>query len=195
MKQINYLRPIAVGCAMALALGFLALTNAIGIWEIPELWSQIFAACTGAIVVAVVTMLLMQGQRTSEEAKEKSIKIHESKVEVYSRFVSRMYKLLADDNVSCDDFLNLRTEIFGSLIFYLDDGHLNLLLKEVSRIKDFTDSEEMASTFARITNILQDDLAGRTYRPDDKERVLVELWNQFDRIASSCPRPMPKETK
>ena len=74
MKKNNYLRPIAVGSVLALALGFLALTNTIGIWGIPELWSQIFAACTGAIVVAVVTMVLMQGQRTTEEEKEKSIK-------------------------------------------------------------------------------------------------------------------------
>ena len=181
--------PIVIGVVMALSLGFLSLANVIGVWPVPELWSQIFAACTGAIVVAVVTMVLMRGQRATEEAKEKSIKIHESKVEVYSRFVSKMYKLLADDQVSCDDFLNLRSEIFGSLIFYLDDRHLHHLLDEVTRIKDFRDNSEMVSTFARITNILQDDLAGRPYVPDNKERVLVSLWQQFDKLSEYCPLP------
>lgn len=192
MKKNNYLRPIAVGSVLALALGFLALTNTIGIWGIPELWSQIFAACTGAIVVAVVTMVLMQGQRTTEEEKEKSIKIYENKVEVYSRFVGKMYKLLADDNVSCDDFLSLRSEIFSSLIFYLDDAHLALILEEVNHIKNFQDNAEMVSTFARITNILQDDLAGRAYHPDDKERVLVSLWKQFENITAACPVNIPQ---
>ena len=174
---------------LTLVLGFLALTNAIGIWGIPELWSQIFAACTGAIVVAVVTMVLMHGQRATEEAKEKSIKIYESKVAVYSRFVAKMYKLLDDDQVLCDDFLALRTEIFSTLIFYLDDSHLRLMLAEVNNIKDFSDTTAMISTFARITNILQDDLLARAYRADDREQVLVDMWQQFEKLSAFCPIP------
>lgn len=189
MKQGKLFWPLVVGLVLVMALGFLALTNVIGVWKIPELWSQIFAACTGAIVVAVVTMLLMHGQRATEEEKEKSIKIYESKVAVYSRFVTKMYKLLEDDQVSCDDFLNLRTEIFSTLIFYLDDNHLRMMLAEVSQIKDFRDNEAMASTFARITNILQDDLLARTYKADDREQVLVDLWQRFETLSAFCPIP------
>ena len=178
---------------LVLVLGFLALTNAIGIWRIPELWSQIFAACTGAIVVAVVTMVLMHGQRATEEAKEKSIKIYESKVAVYSRFVTKMYKLLEDDHVSCDDFLALRTEIFSTLIFYLDDSHLRMMLTEIVNIKDFRDGTAMVSTFARITNILQDDLLARAYKADDREQVLVDLWQRFETLSAFCPIPSKKE--
>ena len=189
MKQGKLFWPLVVGLVLVLALWFLALTNVIGVWKIPELWSQIFAACTGAIVVAVVTMLLMHGQRATEEEKEKSIKIYESKVAVYSRFVTKMYKLLEDDQVSCDDFLNLRTEIFSTLIFYLDDSHLRMLLAEVSQIKDFRDNEAMVSTFARITNILQDDLLARDYKADDREQVLVDLWQRFETLSAFCPIP------
>lgn len=189
MKQGKLFWPLVVGLVLVLALWFLALTNVIGVWKIPELWSQIFAACTGAIVVAVVTMLLMHGQRATEEEKEKSIKIYESKVAVYSRFVTKMYKLLEDDQVSCDDFLNLRTEIFSTLIFYLDDSHLRMMLAEVSQIKDFRDNEAMVSTFARITNILQDDLQARDYKADDREQVLVDLWQRFETLSAFCPIP------
>lgn len=189
MKQGKLFWPLVVGLVLVLALWFLALTNVIGVWKIPELWSQIFAACTGAIVVAVVTMLLMHGQRATEEEKEKSIKIYESKVAVYSRFVTKMYKLLEDDQVSCDDFLNLRTEIFSTLIFYLDDSHLRMMLAEVSQIKDFRDNEAMVSTFARITNILQDDLLARDYKADDREQVLVDLWQRFETLSAFCPIP------
>ncbi|MBQ7279836.1 MAG: ammonium transporter [Bacteroidales bacterium] len=183
---------IAVGVAVALTLGFLAVTNVTGVWAIPELWSQIFAACTGALVVAVVTMVLMRGQRAAEEEKEKGIKIYENKVEAYSRFVTKMYKLLSDERISCDDFLNLRMDIFNSLIFYLEDDHLRLILREVEGIDDFQNVDEMIHSFARITNILQDDLAGRTYKPDDKERVLVSLWKRFGAMASACPLPADK---
>lgn len=69
MKQSKLFWPLVVGLVLVLALGFLALTNIIGIWRIPELWSQIFAACTGSIVVAVGTMVLMHGQRATEERK------------------------------------------------------------------------------------------------------------------------------
>ena len=189
MKQSKLFWPLVVGLVLALVLGFLSLTNVIGVWRIPELWSQIFAACTGAIVVAVVTMVLMHGQRATEEAKEKSIKIYESKVAVYSRFVAKMYKLLDDDQVSCDDFLALRTEIFSTLIFYLDDSHLRMMLAEVNQIKDFSDTTAMISTFARITNILQDDLAARAYRADDREQVLVDMWQQFEKLSAFCPIP------
>ena len=91
--------------------------------------------------------------------------------------------------MSCDDFLNLRTEIFSTLIFYLDDNHLRMMLAEVSQIKDFRDNEAMVSTFARITNILQDDLLARTYKADDREQVLVDLWQHFETLSAFCPIP------
>lgn len=182
MKQKNMI--IAIAVTIALITGFLAVANNIGIWAIPELWSQIFAACMGAIVVGVVTLVLMRGQRASEEEKEKSIRLHENKVEAYSRFVGKMYKLLADDKMSCEDFLSLRTEVFGSLIFYLSDDNLGHLLHELSGVSNIHDGEEMVKVFARITNILQDDLDGSPYQPDKKERILVSLWHQFSHITA-----------
>ena len=193
MKFGKLFWPMVFGLVLVLVMGFLALTNVIGVWKIPELWSQIFAACTGAIVVAVVTMVLMHGQRATEEEKEKNIKIYESKVAVYSRFVTKMYKLLEDDQVSCDDFLALRTEIFSTLIFYLDDSHLRMMLAEVNKIQDFSDTNAMISTFARITNILQDDLLARAYKADDREQVLVNMWQQFEKLSAFCP--IPKQNK
>lgn len=185
MKQQLNIWPVAVAVAVALCAGLLAVAGATGLWSGGELWSQLLAACMGAIVVAVVTMVLMRGQRASEEEKEKSIKIHESKVEVYSRFVARMYKLLADDEVSLCDFLGLRTEIYGSLIFYLADSNLRLILAEVATIDDYRDRTRMLETFARITRILQADLG--TAHPEGSERTLVELWQRFDDIQRRHP--------
>ena len=95
---------------------------------------------------------------------------------------------VADDKMSCDDFLSLRTEMFGSLIFYLSDDNLNCLLGELNGITNIHNHEEMVSVFARITNILQDDLAGQPYTPDRKEHVLTDLWHQFGSLARSCPK-------
>ena len=187
MKQKNMI--LAVSVTVALVAGFLAVAHLVGIWSIAELWSQFFAACMGAIVVAVVTLVLMRGQRTSEEEKEKSIRLHENKVEAYSRFVGKMYKLLADDRMSCEDFLNLRTDIFGSLIFYLSDDNLEHLLHELNGVTDINDDDEMVKVFARITNILQDDLDNLPYQPDKKERILVNLWRQFGHLSTCSVKP------
>ena len=46
MKQKDNILYISV--AVALTIGLLVVANAVGIWHIPELWSQILAACMGA---------------------------------------------------------------------------------------------------------------------------------------------------
>lgn len=51
----------------------------------------------------------------------------------------------------------------------------------------------MISTFARITNILQDDLLSRSYRADDSEQVLVDLWQRFESLSAFCPIPGRKD--
>ena len=92
MNSRNLLPAVAV--VLVLAMGFLVVVATTGVWHGAEMWSQVCAACMGAIVVAVVTLVLMRGQRVSEEEKGKSIKIHESKVEVYSRFVGSLHNPL-----------------------------------------------------------------------------------------------------
>ena len=47
----------------------------------------------------------------------------------------------------------------------------------------------MISTFARITNILQDGLLACAYKADNREQALVDMWQQFEKLSSFCPIP------
>ena len=44
---------------------------------------------------------------------------------------------------------------------------------------------------------LQDDLLARAYRADDREQVLVDMWQQFEKLSAFCPIPSrnKKETQ
>lgn len=52
---------------------------------------QIVAACLGAIITMFITRMLLRNQSESEEDNEKNIKIYESKIKVYSSFISKMW--------------------------------------------------------------------------------------------------------
>ncbi|MBQ9638974.1 MAG: hypothetical protein IJV22_05405 [Bacteroidales bacterium] len=183
MVRSNDNRRLAIAIVLALVVSFSAMANAVGLKDVPKLWPQVMATCAGAIVVVVVTMLLMRGQRVTEEEKEKSIKIHERKVEVYARFVVRMYKLLASDKMSCGGFVSLRTVISGSLIFYLSDKNRKRLLGELNGMRNICDEKEMVAVFARITCIQQDDWNGNERSGAGGEQMQVGMWSRFGDLA------------
>ena len=58
---------------------FVLLAWLCGAWLDLEIASQLFAAIAGAIIAAIITMLLLKGQSESEETKDKNIKIYEKK--------------------------------------------------------------------------------------------------------------------
>ena len=165
---------------------FVLLAWLCGAWLDLEIASQLFAAIAGAIIAAIITMLLLKGQSDSEEQKDKSIKIYENKIQVYSHFLSLMWKTLDDEELSKDEFISIRSKIFETLIFYIDDSYIDDLRKAFSEINLENGGVETPKTFCKITRILKNDLNG--FKNDEKnmqEDKIESLWSSLGSVLNN----------
>lgn len=161
-----------------------------------DLAFQMVAACLGAVITALITAMLLKEQSKQqillnerEEAKDKNIKIYESKIAVYSDFVSKMWKTIEDDRVEEQELRELRGEAFRKLVFYLNNKNISVLAEKVEQIELFAPNEEPSviekkrlgniAAFSEITKILQDDVKQDEQDTADATSI-TKLWLQFN---------------
>ena len=180
-------------------LGFGIITAILAIcffvFHVPDLWSQLLAiiasAFLGAGATAWITNTLLINQQKSEEAKEKNIKVYENKIQVYSEFISKMWKTLEDDELTDEEIRGIRSDIFNKLIFYLKKDDIIKLAEKVRSIKSsesFNDGEDkpidkakkttgIIECFSEITGLLRADV--NNYEQTDAKQEISRLWNKF----------------
>lgn len=162
-----------------------------------NIWSvQVMSACLGAIITIIATRLLLSKQsdleskreidrRKADEKEKRDFEIYNAKLDIYSDFVSNMYDIISDNNITEEKFLNLRTKLLGKVCFYVNNKEvLEGIKTELDKVKDYTDNNRMANAFAAITNILQKDL-----RKDDVSDTttadISSLWGKFEEISAN----------
>lgn len=169
------------------------------VFHIPDFYPQILAiiasACLGAGATAWITRLLLDSQKKAEEEKEKNIKIYENKIAVYSEFISKLWKTMADGYLNEDELRDIRSEVFNKLIFYLGIEDIKKLSKEIKGIKELQpklsednesinskDSGTLVTIYSEITNILRNDINKGKDDNDalkDATNELSALWTGF----------------
>lgn len=180
-------------------LGFGIITAILAIcffvFHVPDFWSQLLAiiasAFLGAGATAWITNTLLKNQQESEEAKEKNIKVYENKIQVYSEFISKMWKTLEDNVITDEEIRGIRSDIFNKLIFYLKKDDIIKLAEKVRSIKSsesFNDGEDKAidkakkttgiiECFSEITELLRADVNNNVQTETKQE--ISRLWNNF----------------
>ena len=142
---------------------------------------EICCALIGTIITAVITVFLLQGQSSSDEKKDKNIKIYENKLEVYSEYVRQMWETISDDEELDDKEWNqLRAQTFGKLIFYLDAEAIQNLTQYVSEIDKARREDNLQGIkigFTNITRLLTDEIATHKSK---QEADYTKLFNQFN---------------
>lgn len=192
LKQIGHFFAIFVIVLLALAI-------CLYVFHIPAFYPQILAiiasACLGAGVTAWITKSLLASQKKSEEDKEKNIKIYENKIAVYSEFISKLWKTMADGYLNEDELRDIRSEVFNKLIFYLGIDDIKKLSDEIIRIKDLQpklsedkegidskDSGLLVKAYSEITNLLRNDIKKGLDGNDainNAANELSVLWKKF----------------
>ncbi len=182
---------LAVAVAIVLMVSLVLL--AARVWDVPEAYAQgeaiILSAFFGAILTAIVTYVVLNSRVKAEAKKEKDIKIHENKIEVYSSFIEKLWRTMEDEILEEEEMRDIRKETFGKLIFYLKPGSIEKLSDAIeelgtTRVKVAVTEKEkqckpdkIRELLTTITNILRDDL--NDIETDKKLGLGVGLWNNF----------------
>ncbi len=179
------------GALILLGVLIAILAICLFVFEIPGLWAQLLAiiasAFLGAGVTAWVTNSLLDRQQAVEEEKEKNIKIHQSKIDVYSKFIREVWNQAAEsDAVDKEALKPIRSLIFNKLIFYLDKA-------ELTELKELFNKDKMPKNriqlYSQITDIVRRDVDNnndkKREKPEGSEsytELVKGLWNAISNI-------------
>ncbi len=148
------------------------------LFSIHDLWYETVAAVLSVVLTAAVTFLLLKGQSEGEERRDKNIKLHERKLEVYIKFTYKMWDILSDDNINAEEIKTLRSEMFNGLLFFLDNHQIEQIdsaLKELISDKELN-SDDCRKSFTKITEILRCDINNTAYE-EHKIAAASSLWS------------------
>jgi hypothetical protein len=148
------------------------------LYSIHDLWYETVAAVLSVVLTAAVTFLLLKGQSEGEERRDKNIKLHERKLEVYTQFTYKMWDILSDDNINAEEIKILRSEMFNGLLFFLDNHQIEQIddaLKELISDKELN-SDDCRKSFTKITEILRCDINNTPYE-EHKITAASSLWS------------------
>lgn len=149
-----------------------------------NIWAvQVLSACLGAVITIIATRLLLSKQSDQQQALmkkqedvDKSIKIHEKKIEVYSEFIKAMWNITEDGTLDNKALITLKNQIFNKLIFYLNDNSLE-------KLKDFlvqqteSNKPKVIDFYAQVTNLLREELNEEDDKTIDNTEQIRDLWN------------------
>lgn len=179
------------------AIGLVAIV--LGLFSSHDMLFQSVAVLLSVMVTAIVTGALLERQTSGEEKREMNIKIYENKIAVYSKFITKMWGVLADNRpVSTEQMMTLRKELFNQLIFYVDETLIDKITAQFKSLESIENAEKnnnaaYRKAFAAITAILHDDIAPKTAdknRDVSKEEYtkrVSHLWSSFGSSDEESP--------
>ena len=147
MKSLKNLKSLGlIILVILLTLFIIVATVMFQIFEIEILPAQFAGAIIGVVITVIITAVLLQGQTSSEEKKDKNMKIFEKKQEIYHNFINELQKIILDNQITylykrevtkneepVDELKDLIFQI-GYLRLHASEDTINGVLEGVSKI-------------------------------------------------------------
>lgn len=112
---------------------------------LPKIIEEINNGAIGAILTAIVTVFLLQGQTATEEERDKNLTVFEKKQEVYHNFLEKLKDIVEDGKVQ----IALNKDPVDTI------DELKDLLFQLSYIQMHSTEETTQAIFERVTNLIK----------------------------------------
>jgi hypothetical protein len=171
-KKINYFA--AIICAIIAIIIFCAIAVIFNVMPLNSLPVSFLGATLGALIGALITLVLLRGQTDIEEKKGKDIRIHERKTEVFQKFIEAVWKVWSDKKITIEEFRDLTSQYYQYLMIYIkpddkkgkkaDDkeDRLKIIGKCLSKMGECIDKpekvDELRDRIIDIINVLSKEL-------------------------------------
>jgi flagellar motor component MotA len=149
---------IGVICLVCLIIFcIVAITGKI--YTLDELPLNFMSAFLGAIVTAVLTLILLSGQSSAEEIKERNVIVFNKKTVIFEDFINRLYKILQEQRINGYTYREIKTEFYTKLVLYLKKKSQREITGYLEKLVDCTgiDIDDKSVTEADL-NYNYDDL-------------------------------------
>ena len=128
MKNTNnfFSSIIAAFCLFLLC----SITVIFGLHPIDELPMSFIGAALGAVITGIITLVLLKGQSSAQEVKERNVKIFEKKSKICEEYINLVWKIWEGRKITNDQYQELTSEYYKNLMIYLKKEKGSILKEE-----------------------------------------------------------------
>lgn len=164
--------------SVVLALIAFGVAVLFRIFSVADVWAQMFAALIGAMITVIITLLLLQGQTSSEETKERNTKVFEERLRIYQEFLHKLCDVVKDMKIEPEEEVELEFQV-AYIAMHTSSDSISIISDQVRDIivaikKGESDCNEMLSQLFVIADAFYKELYGKenAYDGDDRSKVI-----------------------
>jgi hypothetical protein len=150
---------ISLIALLCVAIFCLVITT-FEIFTVGDLPSNFIAAFLEAVITAVITVVLLSGQSSAEEIKERNVKVFEKKSMAFEEYINKLWQVWEDHIISSEEYKDLIADYYRKLMVYL---------------KDPNKSDEINKRLENIGNYIDQKTYGEEYK--DLRGNIIDVIN------------------
>ena len=125
-----------------------------GIYDNMSLWPNFYGALMGVILTAVTTVVLLLGQTSSEEEKERNTKVFEEKINVYKEFLQIFCKIIEDGKIDKTNKIQLQFQL-SYIAMHTKSEHIKQISSQVKTIVLKLTDDKIENYMPQLFTIVQ----------------------------------------
>ncbi|MDR1245126.1 MAG: hypothetical protein LBJ98_04035 [Endomicrobium sp.] len=179
-KPIDY--SVAIITAIVAIIVFCIIAVIFKVVPIDVLPANFIGATLGALIGALITLILLRGQTDIEEKKGKDIRILETKTKVFQHFIEAVWKVWKNQVITIEDFRDLTSEYYQNLMIYLKDDKRAKAIGDALTViggkigkNSYKDTKELREKIVLIIDTLSEDL-------DLGGKIDMKIMEEHDKI-------------
>lgn len=112
---------------------FLFLAFFFNAWPSTIFLGEVFSSLSGAAIVAIITLFLLDGQTKSENETERNSAIFRKKLEIYQEFLNSIKSIVANKTLSDSDKINMQFQV-AYISIHTEPKRLKTISEQVKAI-------------------------------------------------------------
>lgn len=109
---------------------------------LPTVIEKINDSSIGAIFTAIITVLLLSQQSSSEELKERNVRVFEEKSERYKAFIENLWQVWEDRVVTLEELNDLVKAVSKDIVLYTKPETVGRILDYLNQLADEVQPEQ-----------------------------------------------------
>lgn len=125
---------------------------------IPKIVEEINNSSIGAILTAIITVLLLSQQSSSEEVKERNVRVFEEKSERFNTFINKLWNIWDDRVVSLEELNELIKLVSKDIVLYTKPETVEKILSCLIEIAEQAKPDKSNNRDAKSTKLIQENI-------------------------------------
>lgn len=166
---------------ISLALASFLVAVLFRVFSISDVWMQMFAALTAAMITAIITLLLLQRQTENEEEKERKTKVFEERLKIYQEFLHKLCEVVKDMTIEPQEEIELEFQV-SYIAMHTSSESISTISDQVRDLivaikKGEDDSNEMLTQLFIIADTFYKELYGteNDYNDESRNRAIMNF--------------------